>query len=250
MSWRGYRDAVARWHTPTPGKVAPVDDSKRPMLALVSLNTGESGEFPAATDQGGFSAASLERAARLLRDSRTGQSHPIEPATLDLVYQAQRRFLAHEIRVVSAYRAPGPARPAPPPRGRGKKPAAPPRERLPGIHGQGRAIDLVVPGASDKDVAEWARAQGFVGVGIYPNAGYCHLDVRPQSYFWVDSSGPGQRNREAPTQRDVARRSDEEARRRGKAPVRPYVLPARALEPAEAPAPPVQEPEEAHDHSD
>ena len=56
--------------------------------------------------------------------------------------------------------------------------------------------DLVVPGASDSDVAKFAREVGFVGVGIYPTSGFVHVDARARSYFWVDSSAPGRRNRE------------------------------------------------------
>ena len=37
---------------------------------------------------------------------------------------------------------------------------------------------------------------GFVGVGIYPTSQFVHVDVRPRSYFWIDNSGPGKRNRE------------------------------------------------------
>ena len=204
--WRGYRDAVARWHQPTPDKQAPVDASGRPMLALVSLNSGESLALAASSDEGGFGAASLERASWLLRDLRAGLTHPVEPALLDRVYQAQRHFKAQEVRVVSSYRAPG--------------------ARGSGNHGRGRAMDLVLPGVSDKDLAAWAQRLGFSGVGIYPNAGYCHLDVRPRSHFWVDRSGPGQRGREQPLPGKLARQADEEAARRGRHPELPYVLPA------------------------
>lgn len=221
-SWRSYRDAVARWHAPTPGKSAPLDERGRPKLALSILNSGESIELAAESDEGGFDAEALARAAWALRDTRTGQMHPVEPMTLDMVYRAQRRFQAHEVRVVSGYRAP-----------QGKRSSN---------HGRGRAVDLVVPGASDKDVAAWARELGFVGVGIYPNAGYCHLDVREQSYFWVDTSGPGQRTREAPTLKDLAKKSDEAARRAGRRPVPGYRLPSAPAGDAHA-----HEEEDAHD---
>jgi uncharacterized protein YcbK (DUF882 family) len=180
------------------------------MLVLMALNIGERVELPAASDDGGFDAASLDRAARLLRDPRAGLSHPVEPAVLDLVYRAQRRFDAEEIRVISGYRAPG------------AKGAS--------NHGRGRAIDVVIPGAKDTDVVQWARQVGFTGVGLYPVGGFCHLDVRPQSYFWVDSSGPGQRNREAPVLGSQAQKSDEEARRAHRKPIGPHLLPSSSLE--------------------
>ena len=82
-------------------------------------------------------------------------------------------------------------------------------------HGRGRAIDVVVPGASDADVAKLAREMGFMGVGIYPTSGFVHVDVRDRSYFWIDSSGPGGRNRERGILADVAARADREATARG-----------------------------------
>jgi len=205
-SWRAYRDAVARWHKPTPGRQAPVDEAGRPKLVLVSLNSGESVELPALGDEGGFRVQDLERATWLLRDLRAGRTHPVEPALLDRVYQAQRHFGAQEVRVVSGYRAPG--------------------ARGSGNHGRGRAMDLVLPGVSDRDLAAWAKQQGFAGVGVYPAGGYCHVDVRERSHFWVDRSGPGQRGREIPVDRRQAQQADEEARKKGKRPVPAYVLPS------------------------
>jgi hypothetical protein len=82
-------------------------------------------------------------------------------------------------------------------------------------HGKGRAIDLVVPGTPDEDVAKFAREIGFVGVGIYPTSGFVHVDVRDRSYFWIDSSGPGKRNRERGILGDLAKRSDAAASARG-----------------------------------
>jgi uncharacterized protein YcbK (DUF882 family) len=183
-----------------------VDEAGRPKLVLVSLNSGEAVELPALGDEGGFRVQDLERATWLLRDLRAGLTHPVEPALLDRVYQAQRHFGAQEVRVVSGYRAPG--------------------ARGAGNHGRGRAMDLVLPGVSDRDLAAWAKQQGFAGVGVYPAGGYCHVDVRERSHFWVDRSGPGQRGREIPVDRKQAQQADEEARKRGRRPVAPYVLPS------------------------
>jgi uncharacterized protein YcbK (DUF882 family) len=208
----GYREAMARWHAVGKGERAPLDPSGRPMLVLVSLNLGDRAALRASSDAGGFGAADLERASRALRDPRTGLAHPVEPMVLDVVYRAQRRFSAPEIRVVSGYRAPG--------------------ERGHSNHGRGRAIDLIVPGARDDEVATWAKGLGFTGVGVYPNAGYVHVDVRPHSHYWVDASGPGQRNREVGVKGTQAQRSDDAARRRGERPIAPFVLPSGNIEAA------------------
>lgn len=199
----GYGNAVRGWHAPTPNKAPPVDADGRPMLALYALNTNERVELRALGDRGGFASADLDRAARLLREPGSGSEHPVEPRTLDLVYRIQTHFHAQEIRVISGYRVPRQGH---------------------SNHGKGRAVDLVVPGTSDEDVAKFAREQGFTGVGVYPVSGFVHVDVRERSYFWVDVSGPGKRNRERGILGDLAQKSDAQALARGERPIGPYGL--------------------------
>lgn len=207
---RDYKEAARRWHS-AEGLSPVLDDQARPKLVLSALNTGEKVELRAASDEGGFDAANLELAAGLLRDPRTGLRHPVEPRALDLVYRAMRHFSAPEVRVISGYRAPV---------GGGQS-----------NHGRGRAIDLVLPGVADAKLSEWGRTLGFTGVGLYPNGGFCHLDVRPRSYFWVDTSGPGQRNRESPVHAAQAAKSDASARER-RAPPPAFLLPGGDVEAA------------------
>ena len=196
-----YGNYVRAWHTPAPDRTAPVDDGGRTMLALVALNTHERVELAALSARGGFSQRDLDRAAHLLREPASGNEHPIEPRVLDALYKIQTNFSAQEIRVVSGYRTAS-------------------RASAGSNHGRGRAIDVVVPGATDADVAKLAREMGFMGVGIYPVSGFVHVDVRERSYFWVDSSGPGGRNRERGILADVAARADREATARGEHAVR------------------------------
>jgi len=193
-----YVNYVRAWHTPTPDRSAPTDDRGRTMLALVALNTHERVELPALGPRGGFAQRDLDRAAHLLREPSSGNEHPIEPRILDALYRIQTNFSAQEIRVVSGYRTPSSIG-----SGRGSN------------HGRGRAIDIVVPGASDADVAKMAREMGFMGVGVYPVSGFVHVDVRDRSYFWIDSSGPGRRNRERGILADVAAKADRDATARG-----------------------------------
>lgn len=188
--------AAARvWHTKPPGQVAPVDGAGRPMLVLQALNVPERVTLTASTEHGGFSAPDLDRAARLLRDTRSNNEHPIDARLLDLVYRVALHFTAHEVRVISGYRTPKPGSHS--------------------NHGQGRAIDLVVPGASDEEVAKFARDQGFCGVGVYPTSGFVHLDIRDRSFFWVDYSGPGKKNRTRGILADLAAKADARALSRG-----------------------------------
>ncbi len=201
---KGYANSVRAWHTATPGKTAPLDSTGRPKLVLYALNTTERAELTALSDKGGFSASDLDRAAQILRDPRTGNEHPVEPRLLDSVYRIARHFSAHEIRVVSGYRTPKPTTHS--------------------NHGRGRAMDMVVPGATDEDVAKFAREAGFSGVGVYPVSGFVHVDVRERSYFWVDSSGPGRKSRLYGVLADVASRADSSALARGDRPMPAFTL--------------------------
>ena len=218
-----YRLSVQKWHTAEPGARAPLDDGGRPKLVIDSLNTNELAELTATSDAGSFPASELDRAAFVLREPATGNEHPVEPRLLDLVDRVQTHFGAPEVRVISGYRTP--------------------HGMNASNHGRGRAIDLIVPGAHDADVAAFARDLGFVGVGIYPTSGFVHIDVRDRSYFWVDASSPGRKNRERGILRDVAQRSDTAAKARGERGLAPFSiatdvdaqLRAHLPEPANAP---------------
>ncbi len=190
-----YVSYVQAWHAPVEGRTAPVDTNARPMLVLAAINTNERLEISALGDTGGFTAYDLDRVAHLLRDPRLGNEHPVEPRVVDAIYRIQRKFGAQEVRVISGYRTPR--------AGGGSN------------HGKGRAIDLVIPGASDESVAAFARDMGFMGVGVYPTSGFVHVDVRDRSYFWLDSSAPGKRNRERGVLSDLAQRADAAAIARG-----------------------------------
>lgn len=194
------KQALVGWHAPSTHEAAR-DASGRPMLVLTTINRGETLAIPSATDDGAFDAADLDRVAHLLR-AASGDEHPMDPRTLGLVYRIQMHFGVPEIRVVSGYRVPKPGSRS--------------------NHGKGRAVDLVVPGVADEEVARFVREMGFVGVGVYPTSQFVHVDIRPRSYFWVDFSGPHMKNRERGILGDLAAKSDAAAVARGRAPIEPY----------------------------
>jgi hypothetical protein len=149
------------------------------------------------SDSGGFDESDLTIARDAFRSRRRGTTRDIHPRLLDLLYKTVRRFNAPYANVISGYR----------------------ETRATSRHAQGRAIDFVLPGVSDRRLARYLRRTGFVGVGIYPNSGFVHLDVRSRSFFWVDRSWPGQRTRLQPMLRRAARRADARARASGVTPV-------------------------------
>jgi uncharacterized protein YcbK (DUF882 family) len=200
LAYMAGNQPLVGFHAPST-KAAAVDDGGRPFLSLSTINRGESIAIRAASDSGGFAAQDMDRVAHLLR-SATGDEHPIDPRTLSLVYRIQRHFSVPEIRVVSGYRVPKPGSRS--------------------NHGKGRAMDMVVPGVADEDVAKFARELGFTGVGVYPTSQFVHVDVRPRSYFWVDYSGPHMKNRERGILGDLAAHSDAAAVARGEAAIEPF----------------------------
>jgi uncharacterized protein YcbK (DUF882 family) len=202
----GYSSSVKAWHAPGSPEEIERTAGGLPKLVLVILNTGERVALEPLTQQGGFSAQELERASQFLRDTRSGNRIAIEPMLLDLVYTIQVHFEAPLLRVISGYRTPKPGTHS--------------------NHGRGRALDFVVPGHRDEDVAKFVRERGFVGVGTYPASGFIHADVRERSYFWVDTSGPGRSKRERGVQQELASKSDAEARARGQTPIGPFRLSA------------------------
>jgi uncharacterized protein YcbK (DUF882 family) len=180
----------------------PRDAHGRPMLSLRSINRGDSLAIEA-NAEGTFASVDLDRAAHFLR-AMGGDEHPVDSRTLALVYRIQAHFAVPEIRVVSGYR--------------------PPKPGSHSNHGRGRAVDLIVPGIVDEEVARFVREIGFVGVGVYPRSQFVHVDIRPRSYFWVDDSGPHKHSRERGILGGLAASSDAEAQARHQPAIEPFAI--------------------------
>ncbi len=113
--------------------------------------------------------------------------------TLDLVYAATLHFGCPYVTLISGIR----------------------KDRGGSRHSHGLAADIVLPGVQDEDLAAYFRAQGFVGVGTYPRAGFVHVDTRDQSFFWIDRSKPNQHGKVVQVRKDESAAADEAARERG-----------------------------------
>jgi hypothetical protein len=192
-----YRRLRDSWHAPVQPEAVPVlEVTGRVPLVLSRVNGGTPVTIVPQREDGGFSEQDQARAARAFCSPDAKHTHAIAPRLLDLVYRTMRYFEAPLVHVVSGYR----------------------RDRAGSRHTQGRAIDMVIPGVTNEELAAYARTFGFVGVGIYPKSGFVHLDVREHSYFWVDNSMPGERSRPVPHLIEQATASDVQARGRGEAP--------------------------------
>jgi hypothetical protein len=147
-------------------------------------------------EEGGFDAGDITFASMALGGWEGGPE--VHPRLLDLIYRAARHFRVGTVNVVSGIR----------------------RDRQGSRHSHGLAADIVLPGIDDEELAAFFRAQGFVGVGTYPKGGFVHIDVREQSYFWVDRSAPGsRRSRVHQVRAEESRTMDEAARERGVEPI-------------------------------
>lgn len=139
-------------------------------LNLYAINTGE--RLRAEYVSGGrYQRDALAALSHLLRDHRTGDVHPIDPALLDAVHLLARNLeTSHPIHVVCGYRSPETNR---------RKLAAGRRVARNSYHLTGRAIDLAVPGRSVAGVRRAAVALRLGGVGYYPRSGFVHVDTGP-----------------------------------------------------------------------
>ena len=139
----------------------------RRSLSFVHTHTGERLSAVYFED-GRYRAEELARINQLLRDFRTGDVHPIDPATLDIL--ADLRVLADRdepFEVISGYRSP--------------QTNALLHEHSHGVaehslHMQGRAIDVRLSSFPTSKLHELALGMGRGGVGFYPRSDFVHLD--------------------------------------------------------------------------
>lgn len=195
-----YRRQRRAWHRRAPrGVLKRWLARERPPLVLKPIHRHGSVSLRPEPD-GTFCPEDVERARGVLAPEGDAGRHRIHPRLLEVVYRAVLHFEVPYVHIISAYR----------------------NTRLSSRHAQGRAVDLVLPGVSDRGLAKYLRRQGFVGVGLYPVSGFVHLDVRERSYFWIDRSGPGRRGRPRGIMARHALRFDRQARKRGEIPVPPF----------------------------
>jgi uncharacterized protein YcbK (DUF882 family) len=140
---------------------------ERRSLSFVHTHTGE--RLTSVYFEGGrYVPGELTRVNYLLRDFRTGDVHPIEPAVLDIL--ADLRVLADRedaFEVISGYRSP--------------HTNAELHSHSSGVaehslHIEGRAIDVRLPGFPTARLRELALGMGRGGVGFYASSDFVHLD--------------------------------------------------------------------------
>lgn len=156
-----------------------------------NIHTNRSAKLRLFDEDGELTDEAKSEVRRIWSDSVGGDGREIKDRLIKILYFTAIKFNAEEIVIISGHRD-----------DRSESSTSP--------HWQGRAADIIVPGASSRRVWEYVQTYGKVGVGRYPVSGFVHVDVRNSSFFWEDVSGPGQPSCYYQVDRDLARQYDEE----------------------------------------
>jgi uncharacterized protein YcbK (DUF882 family) len=114
---------------------------------------------------------SMVSIAHLMRDFRSGDVHPIDPALLDVLWQVQRNLKNNNpFEIISAYRSPATNSML-------RSRSAHTGVAKDSMHLKGQAIDIRLPGAALCDVRDAALELKRGGVGYYADSGFVHIDT-------------------------------------------------------------------------
>jgi uncharacterized protein YcbK (DUF882 family) len=136
-------------------------------LAFRNAHTGES--FSGVYRVGDkYLPDSFRQINTVLRDFRTGDTHPMDPRVIDILYMIQRSTgRSTPFEIISGYRSP--------------KTNEMLRKSSTGVakksfHMQGRAIDLRMEGFSTRRLRDVAKSLQAGGVGYYSKSNFIHID--------------------------------------------------------------------------
>lgn len=143
-------------------------------LSFVHTHTGERLRAPYFQD-GCYQQGCLAQVNHLLRDFRTGDVHPIDPALLDILFDLQTRANRDgAFEVISGYRSPAT---------NAMLHSHSEGVAVHSMHLQGRAIDVRLPGFTTRELAAHARVLQRGGVGFYARSDFVHVDTG-RVRFW------------------------------------------------------------------
>ena len=143
-------------------------------ISLLNMHTGERIKT-AYWEKGRYIPGALKEIAKVLRDHRSGERHPIDPRLLDLIQHLQGKIgSTKEFQVVSAYRSPA-TNAALSVRNHGVAKHS--------LHMQGKAIDIRLPGVPLRTLRHAAMSIHAGGVGYYPESNFIHIDTGNVRYW-------------------------------------------------------------------
>lgn len=176
-SKRRARRAVFQGHNATKSELRPVtaEPLARPSgeIWLRAENLDEEVEINIYNEDGSFNDSSLAMLDDLFRCARTGEVRAVKRELYEHLSRIYDHFGKQRIDLVSGFRF---------------------AERNSSRHFHASAMDIKIAGVSNRDMYRYAESLdgGGMGIGIYPNSGFIHLDFRAPgepSYRWTDYSG-------------------------------------------------------------
>jgi len=142
--------------------------SRERRLNLHNMNTDEELSI-VCCPQENYDRKVLNRFSQFLRDHRTEQVHPMDPALLDLLYAVSVLTRSRgDYQIISGYRAPETNQML-------RKISHGVAEHS--LHMQGKAIDLRMDDVSTRTLQQAALALQQGGVGYYRAADFVHMDT-------------------------------------------------------------------------
>jgi uncharacterized protein YcbK (DUF882 family) len=141
-------------------------------IELYAVNFREELTVDLYNEDGSFNDDAVDELNHLFRCKRTDTEKAIDPHLYEILSRVYDHF-GKRIELVSGFRN---------------------QKRTSSFHFHGSASDIRIPGVSDTALHRFVASldTGGMGLGIYPRAGFIHVDVRPEpSYRWVDYSPPG-----------------------------------------------------------
>ncbi|MFO0640604.1 MAG: DUF882 domain-containing protein [Polyangiaceae bacterium] len=143
------------------------------VVHLVRFGTGEEATVNVSA-RGKVPGAALEQFKKIMH-STSGATLSPDARLVALLGIVSNHFGGRKIEIISGFR-----------------PFSPKQYTPHSNHNHGRAMDFRVQGVPNTVLRDFCRTLHDVGVGYYPNSVFVHLDVRPQSAFWIDYSKPGE----------------------------------------------------------
>ncbi len=143
-------------------------------ISFVNLHTGE--KLNCCYFEGAdYNTGELARIAKVLRDHRSGDVHPIDNRLLDTLHRLRGALETDKpFHVISGYRSPvSNAKMATASKGVAKK----------SLHMEGMAIDIRVPGVDLMNLQKAAKTLQAGGVGYYGESNFVHVDVGRVRYW-------------------------------------------------------------------
>lgn len=137
-------------------------------IAFQHMHTGEKLSTVYWVD-GKYQDGAFNDINRLLRDFRTEETKPIDPALINLLHALRRRLnTSQPFHVVSAYRSP---------KTNAMLAEVSPTVATNSLHMEGMAIDIRLPDRPLTSVRQVALDLRAGGVGHYPRSDFIHLDT-------------------------------------------------------------------------